>query len=167
MITSMSGSNVERHPINLTEEKIIPPRSQRVVILEDDQFLAHLYELVLAKLSAQYQIQKFTDADEAWLSLAAAPDLFITDVEHPGTDAWAVLERLAAKKVTFPILVISDEFQPGVVYQQVYPGMKVTLLSKPFVIQTLFKCLLGLLEHPEEGVKDCNGPGPIRSQAEL
>src|ERR1035438_10431164 len=99
----MNGSNSDRHPSANVAAILNPPRRLRVVILEDYPFMADFYEMVLAKISPRFQIHKFTNGDEAWRELGKIdPALFITDIEHSGTDAWEILRFLAAVKVNFP-----------------------------------------------------------------
>ena len=118
-----------------------------MVILEDDQFLAHCYEMLLQRVSPHVQILSFTDGDKAWGELSKVdPDLFITDVEHPGRDVWEMLSLLTAEKVTYPILMVSGDFVPRESYQHMYPALKLTTISKPFDVPVFIKLLTDLLK---------------------
>ena len=147
MFQTMSGSNTDGHPKAEPGEISNPSRRSRVVILEDDQFLAQFYEMLIKKVSPHSQILFFTDGDTAWGELTKAePDLFITDVEHPGTDAWEMFRMLAAAKVTYPILMISGDFVPGDKHKHLYPSLNLTAMSKPFDVSVFIKILADLLK---------------------
>jgi DNA-binding NtrC family response regulator len=92
----------------------IPPnyqggKKQRIVVLDDEvggrqscidmfrYFWAHSVELF-----------DFADAQKAWQELSRAdPDLFITDIKHPGMTCEEMLTRLAERKVKYPVLIVS------------------------------------------------------------
>ncbi len=110
----------------------------RVVILEDDQALAQLYETLIMKHYAQAAIRKHHNGDPAWVDLSRSdPDIFITDLDHLGLDIWEILKRLAAKPVTYPILIITDEGLREVPFNLIYPGLNLTVMYKPFEVERL------------------------------
>ena len=142
----MSRFDTNLPPSRIPVSNLHLPR-RRVIIVEDDQCLANLYALVIEKYFSRAQILKYTNGDDVWQELSKAdPDLLITDVQHPGTDAWEMLKLLAAAKVTYPILMISGEIQPEVEYKNIHPGLKLTMMSKPFYLKNFLKYLTDVFE---------------------
>ena len=73
------------------------------------------------------------------------PDLFITDLDHLGLDIWELLNRLAAKPVTYPILIITGEGLREVPFNVIFPGLNLTVMYKPFEVDRLQAMLVVLL----------------------
>ena len=73
------------------------------------------------------------------------PDLFITDLDHLGLDIWELLKRLAAKPVTYPILIITGEGLREVPFNVIFPGLNLTVMYKPFEVDRLQAMLVVLL----------------------
>ena len=96
----------------------------------------------------RFQFHKFTDGDQAWEELSKAdPDVFITDISHLGSDGYELMKRLAAKKVTYPILVVTGYTDPAfeIFCKKQYPKLKVTVIFKPFVAGDILKHLTALV----------------------
>ena len=129
-----------------------------MVVLEDDEFLAQFYEMLVKRVLPQAHILFFNNGDKAWEELTKVdPDLFITDVEHFGMDAWEMARMLAAAKVTYPIFMISGDFVSGTKHTHLYPELRLTLLSKPFDIPVFNKLLTDLLK-PVDGFMSTTEP---------
>jgi CheY-like chemotaxis protein len=111
--------------------------------VSDDQ--QNVTEALKSLLRLEYndaEILTFTDAEEAWQELTRKdPDLFTTDWTHPKIRCGETLRLLAARKVKYPIFVITayaewlkeNDFPREFLDQ----GLNVTLLSKPFTVEQL------------------------------
>jgi len=80
------------------------------------------------------------------------PDLLITDDGMPGMRGGEIVARLAERKVTYPIIVISA-WEPTANWVQEYAdrGMRISHLPAPFDVPTFCAHLsrhLGPLETP-------------------
>lgn len=78
-----------------------------ILIIEDDKFLAETMAASLAGHNVETRI-----VFNGELGLAAIetspPDLLLLDILMPKMDGHEVLKRLRAKKVTFPIIILSN-----------------------------------------------------------
>jgi len=129
-----------------------PERKLKVLWLEDDNFEFYSELIEQFQLNHRFEIQWLTDGNQAWAALGKAdPDLFIMDIIHPGLCGAIMLERLAAKKVACPILVISgckQEIVKG--FSEVRcSSLKITVLPKPFDITVLNQFLTSLADNLE------------------
>jgi FixJ family two-component response regulator len=119
-------------------------RKLKLVILDDD--LADFYEDLVTGFTQRFQIQKFIDGDRAWAELSATdPDVLITDLFHPGISGLQLLKLLAARKVTYPILVVSGDPDSLVGFcAKECPDLKVTQLGKPFELGDFYNYISGV-----------------------
>jgi len=119
-------------------------RKPKVVCLDDEP---ELLELFFCGFADQFEIHKYSNGDAAWSELSQAdPDVLITDIKHPGLDGLLLLKRLAAKKVTYPILIITG-FGDGTVEDYCNnqcPQLKVKVIAKPFKADDIFRILTAL-----------------------
>lgn len=127
-------------------------RPPRILILDDEEALRQSYKVLLKGWYDEATILIFDDARRAWEELSHTdPDLFITDIHHPGIDGKEMLERLAKKKVRYPILVISamasfdDDTLRGW-----GPGLNVSLLNKPIDAETFQTAVESALQIPTQ-----------------
>lgn len=120
----------------------------RIVILDDEEgprrastaMLKHCWPLGA-------EILEFEDAADAWRELLRAdPDLFITDIAHPGMTCLEMLTELSEREVKYPVLVISARLgleleaekhpEAAAYIQQLKrdwrPNLNVTFLPKPW-----------------------------------
>jgi len=120
-----------------------PTRQKKPTLVYLDDELPN-FEFLFEGFSDRFEIHKFTDGDQAWQELSHAdPDVFITDIAHPGSDGWELMKRLAAKKVTYPILVVTgyNDSAFEVFCKKQYPKLNVTVITKPFGVNDIFKHL--------------------------
>jgi len=139
----MNADDHENVPPSATPTR---PPPLKLVFLDDE--LANS-EFLFEGFSDRFQFQKFTNGDQAWAELSKAdPDVFITDIAHPGADGWELVKRLAAKNVTYPILVVTGYHDPAfeVFCKRQCPNLKVTVITKPFVAADIVKRLTALTE---------------------
>jgi CheY-like chemotaxis protein len=122
--------------ISMTAQK-----APRIILVEDEPLLVKLFEFSLAEWFKQTELMKFRNGDDAWQQLSQAdPDLLIMDWSHPGLEGEAIMERLAQKKVGFPILLTSDYFEEHLAnYAEL--GLKVVFLPKPFGLKQFWSAL--------------------------
>jgi two-component system response regulator ChvI len=122
-------------------------RPLRIVMLDDEPTMLDNLKTVLEFELDDAKILTFTDGEEALQELTReGPDLFTTDWYHPKIPCGEMLRALAARKVKYPIFVISghaeSDMAKGLVRQFVAQGLKVTLLSKPWTVGQLRALLL-------------------------
>jgi CheY-like chemotaxis protein len=82
---------------------------KKILIAEDDKFLANAYRLKLTK--AGYEVVVAVDGKEALGTLAGfEPDLILLDLVMPKMDGFAVLEQLRKNPAwaNIPIIVASN-----------------------------------------------------------
>ena len=118
---------------------------QRIVLLEDEPFLADLVQAIVRAWDRRVDLVVFADGNEAWNALCRQePDLFITDGNHPGLDGLEILRRLARRKAGFPIVWSGYPAQaPG--SDEEVANLKVCLLPKPYSLEQLVQTLDELL----------------------
>ncbi len=92
----------------VTRSPELPPRTDRVLVVEDD---ANAYELIAAALqSAGYLSIRARHCDEALrLARETNPIAVTLDLVLPGLDGWEILKRLKSDEVTrrLPVVIIS------------------------------------------------------------
>jgi CheY-like chemotaxis protein len=124
-----------------------PTRQKKPTLVYLDDELPN-FEFLFDNFTDRFEIHKFTDGDQAWQELSNAdPDVFITDIAHPGSDGWELVKRLAAKKVTYPILVVTgyNDSAFEIFCKKQYPKLNVTVITKPFGIEDILKHLTALV----------------------
>ena len=101
-------------------------------------------------LSVRIELKSFADGDQAWAALGKEePELFITDIEHPGLDGSLLLQRLEAKKVTYPILVLTGQPKESVkgFSKGKCPSLNLTVMQKDLLEEDkLDKYLTSILD---------------------
>lgn len=81
----------------------------KILIAEDDMFLANAYRVKLSKLD--YEVQIASDGEEVFEKLNTfLPDLILLDLIMPRLDGFGVLERLQTLKKfsKVPVIVASN-----------------------------------------------------------
>src|SRR5258708_7885621 len=107
-------------------------RPLRIVMLDDVEGPLRSTEMVIRSWFKNATVLKFQNGDEALRELAREePDLLVTDVCHPGPSGYEMLRLFAAKRVKFPILIISATATQGQVSQAAGSGLTVGFLQKP------------------------------------
>lgn len=127
-------------------------KKPRVIILDDEPQLLHLLELGVRDWFKDVEVFAFANGDEAWAEISRLdPNLLIMDWSHPGLDGHELLEKLAAKRAGFMVLLTSDLFASELSGLS-GKGLKVGYLPKPFGMQQLWRALneyLGPSDFPE------------------
>jgi CheY-like chemotaxis protein len=123
-------------------------RLPRVVVVDDEPWLAEMIELLIQEAFSEVTILTFQNRDTAWQELLRAdPDLLITDMnnhnvpgrpEYMGMSGWELLPRLAERAVKYPILVASGSFGmagwEGRARAAAGRSLNITFMSKPFTM---------------------------------
>jgi len=80
---------------------------KRILVAEDEKPLAEALSVKLE--NAGYEVDVVNDGSEACSKLAeGAYSMAIIDLVMPNKDGFAVLEEVNAKKITTPIIVVSN-----------------------------------------------------------
>jgi DNA-binding NtrC family response regulator len=116
-------------------------------------------DAALRESLTDYTLVKFLNRDEAWEELLREqPDLLITDMlstnvpgrtEYFGMSGGELLQRLAERRVGYPILVVSGSFSisgwEAYAKQFARPHLNVSFLTKPYTMDlfqlAVRKCL--------------------------
>jgi DNA-binding response OmpR family regulator len=124
-------------------------RPPRIVLLEDEHWLREMLDLAIHQCFRDANVLSFDDGDKAWQELLRVePDLFITDINHPGKlYAGEMLQSLAAKNVKFPILVHSGLATEEEVRQCGGFDLNLSFLKKPYTAEQFYAELSKHLGH--------------------
>ncbi len=136
--------NADDHANDLPPASSTRQKKPKLVYLDDE---LPNFEFLFEGFGDRFQFQKFTNGDLAWEALSKAdPDIFITDIAHPGMDGWGLMKRLAAKAVTYPILVVTgyNDSAFEVFCKIQCPHLKVTVINKPFAAADILRHLTTL-----------------------
>jgi DNA-binding response OmpR family regulator len=121
--------------------------TQRVLLVEDDEFLGVLFELALS--DAGYTVARARSGMEALSKLAAeAPrvDVVVTDINlGEGPDGWQVARRARARQAGMPVVYMTGAAADDWAPQHVPYGV---LLLKPFEVEQLVKTVGELVGSP-------------------
>lgn len=82
---------------------------KKILVAEDDNFLANAYRVKLTK--ADFEVRIVSDGDKAIEALKSfVPDLIILDLVMPGMDGFSVLEIIkdSEEYKNIPVLVASN-----------------------------------------------------------
>lgn len=120
----------------------------RIVLVDYEDYTRELVDLLPRESLTEYTLVKSLNRDEAWREfLRKQSDLLITDMpstnvpgrtEYFGMSGGEWLQRLAQRRVTFPILVVSGTFsvscREGYAKQCAGPELNVSFLTKPYTM---------------------------------
>ncbi|MDD3896860.1 MAG: response regulator [Candidatus Peribacteraceae bacterium] len=91
----------------MADTKTTSSKAKRVLIIEDERPLAHALELKL--MSSGYETVIASTGAEGIKEAQAQPyNLILLDLIIPGIDGFGVLRELKSKKVTTPVIVLSN-----------------------------------------------------------
>lgn len=134
------------------------PRPLRVVMVDDDPDLLEVYMEVLRETFGQAEFVPFVRPLKALEELEQRdPDLLITGIKMPQMDGFQLIERLFARRVQYPILVLTA-FSPAKEWVKHYArrGHNIRFQQKPGSEPEVeeFKGLVGELLQPPLGSKE-------------
>jgi CheY-like chemotaxis protein len=129
--------------LNRIDSAIAPRQGTlRIVMLDDEPTVLQSLKLLFGWFVKEAAVVTFTDAEEALQELEREePDLFTTDSAHPGMRASEMLRILSARKVNYPIFVLSAFARAEHVLLWGVHHADVTLVPKPFSIDDLLQPL--------------------------
>jgi len=122
----------------------LPVRPLRIVIVDDEPVSCEIVEAVIRSWVKEVTVRSIHDGMEAWQELVRDdPDFLIMDINRPGLDGVETLQRLAERKVTYPILVVSGclSGMEQLARESSGPNLNVRFLSKPFTMEQLWEDL--------------------------
>jgi DNA-binding NtrC family response regulator len=123
------------------------PKPLTIVIIDDEPLFLDLYGTFLPEIFKDVTVLLFADGETAWQTiLRTTPDVLITDMNRGGLDGWKMLASLAAKKVQFPIFVVSGTAEESEVLKCAGPELTVSFLPKPFDVRLFAKKLESVLK---------------------
>ena len=127
-------------PLYETVKKTFPkPHPRRIVMVDDESYVLEMTGLVVRHRYQNATLRTFEDGEQAWQELLRAdPDLLTTDWNRSKPDGRELLRRLADRKVSYPIIVISGLAQAEDMREFSDRGLNVTLLSKPYTKEQLW-----------------------------
>jgi DNA-binding response OmpR family regulator len=109
-------------------------KSLRIVLLEDEELLCHLFEEWIRGCFKEVDLVTFRNGDAAWQELSRRePDLFITDEVHLGLRGSAIISKLAGQKARCSILLVSGFPGDCLTAMHAKTGVKFFILPKPFL----------------------------------
>jgi DNA-binding NtrC family response regulator len=122
-------------------------RPPRIVVVDDETVVLQSVEFVVRSVFPAVTLLLFLDSKEAWLELSERnPDLLITDDGMPTLRGKEIVQRLADKKATFPIIVNSPmETTEEWVRAFASRGMNISFMALPFDAKDYQKLLLSVL----------------------
>lgn len=142
-------------------------RPLRIVMLDDEPLVLDSLKLMLGFDLPNSFILTFNNAESALQELEwKEPDLFTTDMHHPGLTCEQMLRRLAARRVKHPVFVISAwelNWMKELFKQLGDQGLNVTLLAKPFMLKDLRELMsvhLGLGDYAHTHPAQTRAAGP-------
>ncbi len=120
---------------------------KKILIVEDDSFLQGL---AATKLGHEgYEVKTASNGDEAIKIISEAPlDMILLDLVLPGTDGYAVLEKVRANPAmaNTPIIVFSNLAEDKDIKRAQEYGIKEFLIKSNFTLDELvskIKALIG------------------------
>ncbi len=108
-------------------------RALRVLVVEDDPTLLHLYRTQLTALSMPVDLRIATNGYEGLIRIGEqVPDVLITDLMMPGIDGFGMLRTLRGRPglESMDVLVVTGLTPGDIALEGGLPG-DITVLSKP------------------------------------
>lgn len=97
---------------------------KKILLVEDDVSVSHLYEHVL--VDAGYDVVVAADGEEALELVEAGPDLVFLDVMLPKVDGMDVLRKLKSSDKTrhIPVIMLTNLGQESIVQEALKEGAR-------------------------------------------
>jgi two-component system response regulator FixJ len=108
----------------------------RIYIVDDDPAMRDSMEMLLC--AHNYDARVFRDANEFLQAAQFLPfGALVVDLQMPGMDGLEMLDRLKARKIKFPVVVITGFGNIGVAVKAMRAGA-IDFVEKPFSDQLIF-----------------------------
>ena len=129
-----------RPHFNPAAEPVVPGRTKRVLVVDDDMMSRRFVALMLAH--AGYAIDTAEDGEQGWDALRSTHyDLLVTDNDMPHLTGLQLVERLRAGGSTLPIIIASGSVDLREANN--YPWLELAaILHKPFSFSDLISAAL-------------------------
>ena len=129
------------------KQNVNDSRPQRIVLVDDESSVLEIMELLVRSVFPNAILLVFSNSKEAWQELSERnPDLLLTDDLMPGLRGKEIVQRLADKKATYPIIVHSAYHSTDEeVHEFVNQGLNIKFIRMPFEQQDYRKLLESLL----------------------
>jgi CheY-like chemotaxis protein len=116
---------------------------ERIIMVHNEPFPMDTLRILFQRWFPDADVLLFRDTKEAWHEISLQkPDLLITGTRLPGLGGEDIVERLAVKKVKFPIIVLSAfDRDIGWIQKHASQGLNVSNIQMPFDIDTMRKAL--------------------------
>ena len=121
---------------------------ERIVVVEDDKDIQYLLKDTLSK--AGYDVEVLSDADSLLQRKDGTADLFLLDVNLPGTSGFELCKflKLNSRTKNTPVIMVSA-----------FPGLRTVAstyhaddaLEKPFNFANLMKLITKHIHKPAQG----------------
>jgi phosphocarrier protein HPr len=142
-------SESELQPLS-SEQPQVRSKYPRVVILDDEKFMAELISAAIKHKYPQAEIIHHTNGVEAWKDVSHRdPDLFILNESYPGIHGRRIVRPLANRKAKFPIILMTWLDEPAFEkFKRRFDGLelKLKLLRRPFELEELYMAMKELYE---------------------
>lgn len=114
-----------------------PNARPRLLFVDDEVYLAHLGEAMLAKLG--YEVSAYSEPQQALEAFLADPHAFaglITDLNMPGTSGTDLAERMRRVRPDLPV-ILATGFGGPLELSRATPGDFLHILEKPYDLEKL------------------------------
>jgi CheY-like chemotaxis protein len=137
--------------------KEIPQGNERILLVDDEEFLADATKSILENLG--YQVTAMTDSIEAFELFQSSPrafDLIITDMTMPGMSGDKLAKKIFEIKSEIPIIIVTGHSDIMNLQQAKAMGIK-GYLTKPILQRHLAEEIRRCLQINRAGMGEDNG----------
>jgi EAL domain-containing protein (putative c-di-GMP-specific phosphodiesterase class I)/CheY-like chemotaxis protein len=104
--TTGDAPSKARTPTAAADASPVTPKGSRILVVEDDDNLAHMYQIVLR--ASGFEVDVAADGRAALEQFQKHPaDLVITDLTMPGMDGMALLQRIRDSDLDVPVMIVT------------------------------------------------------------
>ncbi len=138
----------------------MPPQGKKILIVEDETFIADLYSRELTK--AGFQVDVANDGTTGLQKLIAGPyDLLLLDIMLPGINGLQVLKEWKMKNLmsTMPILLLTNLGQDEVIKEAFNMGASGYLIKAAYTPQQIVNEVQNALAGKQAGNPNPNPQG--------
>jgi signal transduction histidine kinase len=127
--------------------KMLPVMVGKILYVEDNPANLQLMELIVGRIEGLSMISAHTAELGIELAKSSDPDLIILDINLPGMDGFAALEKLQDMKETkeIPVIALSANAMPRDIEKGIEAGFR-KYLTKPVKVEEVVSAIEGLLE---------------------